>query len=247
MTLAKNDFAILEKLELEIEPVCVKFLINPTSGITKLSQNMTLCEMLKHAQTGNSFYADAKKHTCDGGLHVLGQAEAPEQFINGEWGAGLGVFCDTRAASRLYHYIPRISKGIVKYVAMSPLSKFSFDPDVLIFLVKTGQAEILLRATSYKTGKMWQSHYSAAMGCAWLFIYPYLNGEMNFISTGLGFGMKRRNLFPEGLHFISFPFDRIPSLLQTLQEMPFIPRPYQPDGLEYVKRLRINLGLDPPM
>ena len=30
----------------------------------------------------------------------------------------------------------------------------------------------------------------------------------------------------------------------SLREMPWIPRPYQPDGLEYVKRLRIKLGLD---
>jgi uncharacterized protein (DUF169 family) len=177
---------------------------------------------------------------------VLGQAEVPEQFINGEFGSGLGVFSDTRAGSRLYNYIPRLIKGTVKYLAFSPVSKLSFDPDVLIIVAKTSQAEILLRASSYKTGKMWQSRYSAAMGCAWFLVYPYQSGEMNFISTGLGFGMRRRKLFPEGLHIISFPFDQIASLLQTLQEMPWVPRPYESDGLEYVKQLRINLGLDPP-
>ena len=77
-----------------------------------------------------------------------------------------------------------------------------------------------------------------------LFIFPYLNGEINFIATGLGFGMRRRNLFPEGRHFLSIPFDQLPYMLQTLREMPWIPRPYQPDGPEYVKHLRVNLGLD---
>jgi uncharacterized protein (DUF169 family) len=245
MTLTNNDFSILEKLGLEIEPAGVKFLVSPPDGILALNQNMTLCEMLKHAQAGNCFYAGANHHTCDGGTYILGQGDVPEQFINGEFGAGLGVFSDTRAGSRLYSYVSKITRGNIKFVAFSPLSQISFDPDVLIIMAKTSQAEILLRASSYKTGKMWQSRYSAAMGCSWLFAYPYLSGEMNFISTGLGFGMRRRKLFPEGLHIISIPFDQIASLLQTLQEMPWVPRPYQPDGLEYVKQLRIKLGLDP--
>jgi uncharacterized protein (DUF169 family) len=121
-----------------------------------------------------------------------------------------------------------------------------FDPDVLIILATTTQAEILLRAASYETGQMWHSRYSSAIGCAWLFAFPYLDGEINFIPTGLGFGMRRRKLFPEGRHFISIPFNRLPSLLETLRSMPWVPRPYRPDGSEYVKGLRKKLGLDGP-
>ena len=73
-----------------------------------------------------------------------------------------------------------------------------------------------------------------------------LNGEINFIATGLGFGMKRRKLFPEGLLFISIPFDQLPSVMQTLREMPWVPEPYKPNGLEFVKQLRIKLGLEQP-
>ena len=156
----------------------------------------------------------------------------------------MGVFGDERAAARLYHYIPRLAKGEVNYVAFSPYNQLISDPDVLIFLADPDQAEILLRAMSYRTGRMWQSRYSSAIGCAWLFIHPYLNGEINFISTGLGFGMKRRKLFPEGMQLISIPFDQLPSMLGTLSEMPWVPRPFQPDGPEYVKQLRTKLGLD---
>jgi len=46
MALTKNDFAILEKLGLEIEPVGVKFLVRTTDGVPGLDKNMTLCEML---------------------------------------------------------------------------------------------------------------------------------------------------------------------------------------------------------
>jgi uncharacterized protein (DUF169 family) len=244
MATAMNDLGILDEFKFEIKPVGVKYLTRPLQGTAELDENLTLCEMLKAAFEGNSFYAAAKNHTCDAGLYILGQRELEEQYINGEFGAGLGVFRDERAAARLYHYVPRIAKGVVNYVALSPIDQLAFDPDVLIILATTGQTEILLRAMSYQTGTMWHSRYSSAIGCAWLFVYPYLNGETNFITTGLGFGMRRRKLFPEGKQFISIPFDQLPQMLHTLREMPWIPRPYQPDGLEYVKRLRNKLGLD---
>ena len=244
MALTKEDFAILKEFQFEIEPVGVKYLTKAPDGMSRLGQRMTLCEMLKKAQEGDPFYAEPQDHACGAGLYVLGQTDLEEQFINGEYGSGLGVFCDARAASRLYHYIPRIARGVVNYVAFSGLGKLSFDPDILILLAKTGQAEVILRAMSYKTGSPWLSRYSAAIGCAWLFIYPFLDGQINFISTGLGFGMKRRKLFPEGLHVVSIPFDRLPSMLQTLREMPWVPEAYKPDGPEFVSRLRQRLGLE---
>ena len=239
----KDDLAILEKLELEIEPVGVKYLTGAPKDISQLEGKTTLCDMLRKAQQGESFYAGPENHTCDAGPYVLGQTEIIEQFINGEWGAGLGVFLDPRAASRLYHYIPRIAPKVVRYMALSPLSKLSFDSDVLIIFARTSQAEVMLRAMSYKTGQMWSSKYSSAIGCAWMFVYPYLSGEINYGITGLGFGMKRRKLYPEGLQWLSVPFIALPEFLQTLREMPWEPPPYKPDGLEYVEKLKVRLGL----
>ena len=149
-----------------------------------------------------------------------------------------------RAAARLYHYIPRIAKGVTDYVIFAPLDKLSFDPDVVIFLCNVSQTWLLLRAMSYESGEAWTSRYSAAVGCAWLFVHPYLSGEVNFISSGLGFGMKRRGLFPEDRQFVSIPFDRLPSMLRVLREMPWAPEPFQPNGLEFAKALRARLGLD---
>ncbi len=244
MPLTRKDFAILDKFEFEMQPVGVKYLARPPDAISRLEGQMALCEMLKTAQGGDPFYAEAGNHACGAGTYVLGQTDIQEQFTSGEFGSGLGVFCDARAAARIYSYIPRIAKSVANYVAFSPLTKLPFDPDVLIFLAKTGQAEILLRAMSYKNGKPWLSRYSAAIGCGWLFVYPYLSGEINFISTGLGFGMKRRKLFPEGFHFVCIPFDQLPSMMQTLEEMPWVPEPFKPNGLEYVRQLRLKLGLE---
>ena len=246
MTFTKKDLALLDKFDFDIQPVGVKFSVKRPDLVDRLGENMAFCEMLKRAQEGNAFYADAENHTCEAGLYVLGQADAPEAFISGQFGAGLKIFEEPRTASRLYQYIPKISGGVVNYVAFSPLDKLPFEPDVLIFLTNTSQTEILLRAMSYRTGQIWLSKSSPAIGCAWIYIYPYLTGELNYTITGLGHGMKRRKLFPEGLQLVSIPFDLLPSLVQTLQDMPWVLPAYKPDGQEFVKRLLIELGLAPP-
>jgi uncharacterized protein (DUF169 family) len=211
-----------------------------------LAEKMALCEMLKRAQEGNTFYADKENHACDAGLYVLGQAETPAPFVSGEFGAGLRIFEEPRSASRLYYYIPRINKGAVNYVAFSPLNKLPFDPDVLIILAKTSQTEILLRAVSYRTGKPWLSKYSPAIGCAWIYVYPYLSGELNYTITGLGHGMRRRKLFPEGQQLVSIPFDILPPILQALKDMPWVLPAFEPDGDQFVKGVLTGLGLIPP-
>ena len=245
MNLTKNDLAILDKFEFDVQPVGVKFMVKRPDRIERLNENMALCEMLKRAQEGEAFFADQENHTCEAGLHVLGQADASGPFVSGEFGAGLRIFEGPRAASRLYGYLPRIGKGVANYVAFSPLNKLAFDPDVLIVLAEAGQTEILLRAMSYKNGKMWSSNFSAAIGCAWLFVYPYTTGELNYTVTGLGHGMKRRGLFPEGQQLVSIPFDLLPPMLQTLQEMPWVLPAYEPDGMEFVRRLLVKLGIAP--
>jgi len=246
MTLIKQDFAILDKFDFDVQPVGVKFLAKQPNMVERLAENMAFCEMLKRAQEGSAFFADAENHTCGAGLYVLGQADSPEPYISGAFGAGLKIFEEPRSAGRLYHYIPKIERGVVNYVAFSPLEKLPFKPDVLIIIARTNQTEILLRAQSYRTGKMWVSKFSPAIGCAWTYIYPYLSGELNYFITGLGHGMKRRKLFPEGRQIISIPFDLLSSMLQTLQDMPWVLPAYKPDGMEFVRRLLIKLGIADP-
>ncbi len=246
MTLDEGDLAILDKFEFDVQPVGVKFLVQRPETVDRLADKMAFCEMLKRAQEGDDFYADVESHTCPAGPYVLGQADARPSFISGQFGAGLKIFEEPRAASRLYLYVPKIGRGVVNYVAFAPLDKLAFQPDVLILLANISQAEILLRAMSYRTGRMWSSKFSSAIGCAWILVYPYLTGEPNYISTGLGHGIKRRGLFPEGLQLISIPYDVLPSLLQTLQRMPWDLPAYEPDGPEFVRQVLIELGEIPP-
>src|SRR3972149_12104517 len=129
MTLTEKDLAILDKFGFDVQPVGVKFFAKRPDRVERLNENVALCEMLKRAQEGNAFFADQENHICDAGLYVLGQADAPEPYISGEFGAGLKIFEEARSASRLYQYIPRIGKDVVNYIAFSPLDKLTFEPD----------------------------------------------------------------------------------------------------------------------
>jgi uncharacterized protein (DUF169 family) len=120
MTLNKKDLAILDQFDFAVQPVGVKFLIKRPDLVERLDKNMTLCEMLKRAQEGNAFFAHKENHTCEAGLYVLGQADAPEPFVSGEFGAGLKIFEEPRSASRLYQYVPRIGKSEVNYTFAYP-------------------------------------------------------------------------------------------------------------------------------
>jgi uncharacterized protein (DUF169 family) len=246
MTLTKEHFNVFDKFDFDIPPVGVKFLTKQPDTVERLDGNMALCEMLSKAQKGDAFFADAQNHTCGAGLYVLGQADITAPFASGNFGAGLKIFEAPRSAGRLYHYIPKIERGVVNYIAFYPLDRLEFDPDLLILLASTAQTEILLRAMSYRTGSMWVSKFSAAIGCAWTYSYPFLTGKLNYFVTGLGHGMKRRNLFPEGRQIISIPFDLLPSMIQTLQEMPWVLPAYKPDGPEFVRRLTDKLGITTP-
>jgi uncharacterized protein (DUF169 family) len=250
MGLKKEDWKILDKMAFAIKPVGVTYLVHPPKSVPKLKEKMALCEMLKKAQKDDPFYVDAENHGCEAGAFVLGQEEVQQPFISGGFGAGLGAFKDLRAAARVYNYIPKITQKVLNYVAFAALdtsgdSDEEMDaPDVTIILADTRQTWILLRAMSYETGEGWEGHFSPVIGCAWLFAWPYIHGKVNSVTSGLGFGMRRRKLFPEGLQFVAVPFDRWPSILRVLKEMPWTPEPFKPNGFEYVKQLRSRLNLD---
>lgn len=243
MVSAGKDLALLDRFQFEVPPIGIKYFRRRPEGLNKTKEKLAFCEMLKKALEGWSFFAQAEDHTCEAGLYVLGQAEAPGPYIAGEFGAGLKIFQEPRAAARLYHHLPRVRPGVVHYVAFAPANSLPYDPDVLVILAQTAQTEILLRALTYRNGGVWTSKYTAAVGCAWILVYPYLEGKWNYSITGLGHGMKRRGLFPEGRQWIAIPFDLIPTLMENLAEMPWTLPAYGPGGQAFVGRLLTDLGL----
>jgi uncharacterized protein (DUF169 family) len=235
------DFSVLSDLNLEYPAVGIRFSPLPPDDLPRLNEKCTLCEMLAAAQKGENFYADKENHTCEAGLYVLGQGEINKPFIDGRYGAGLKIYSSTKAASRLYQHIPVLNPGLVDYLSFATVEQAEFRPDLIIIIANTEKTEIILRAFSYNTGGVWESRYTPAIGCSWIFVYPYKTGKMNYSITGMGHGMKRRKLFPPGRQIISIPSDLFPLMLSALGEMEWELPACKPDGDLFMKRLNESM------
>ena len=230
-----QDLSVFKKFKFEKQPVGVSFLFNRPTGIEKIDKTMSICEMIKEAQQSKTpFYITKENEDCFGKV-ILGMEETPPFAESGRVGVELEIFQNERANSRLYQHIIKLPKGTVNYVVFSPLDKLTFDPDLLILLATTKQAEIVLRAMSYSTGELWAPKGTGVLGCAWIFTYPYQSGKVNYTVTGLAFGTKSKEVFPEGMLLISIPYNWIPIITQNLKEMKWV-LPSFTDGREKFKK-----------
>ena len=217
-----QDLSVFDKFGFEMQPVGVKYLFSKPEGISQLDRKLALCEMLKEAQGhGAPFYITEENENCKGKM-PLGWMEMPGWGEAGLIGEKFGIFQEGRANQRLYRHFYKIKPGTVNYVAFSGLDTLIFEPDLLILTAKPSQAEIVLRAMTYSTGEPWQPKATPVLGCSWLYAYPYETGNVNYVFTGMHFGMKARKVLPEGLVLISIPYDWIPIITSNLKEMTWV-------------------------
>jgi len=225
MSSSVRDLSIFNKFNFEMKPIAIKFLLFKPGGINKLDKNLSLCEMIREAQQSEPFYAVQDNFTCVGPL-LTGMAEGDPVFESGHIGQSLEIFEEARANRRLYHYITKLERNSVKYVAFSSLDKLTFDPDVVILAADAVQLEIILRAMCYTTGKMWHSMGTPVIACSWLTTYPYISGELNYILTDISHGMKAKQVFPPGTILISIPYDKLAQIIEGLQKIDWWPAMY---------------------
>ena len=247
MSRPKQDYSIFNKFNFKQPPVGVKYLFTKPDGIERLDKKLDLCEMPKEAlERGTPFYTDPDNYICGAGAHVVFGRELPRVTASGQVGPALEIFKEPRANRRVYDILPKMEPGTVNYIVFSLLDKLPFEPDlVLVFTDDTSQAEILLRAMSYNTGEMWSSQMTFVVSCAWIFAYPYLSGEVNYITPDLGFSVNVKKSYPAGRQLISIPYDWLPVIMQNLQEMKWVPTVFTNKRDEFVKQAFGKLGITP--
>jgi uncharacterized protein (DUF169 family) len=238
----KTDLSILKKFNFERPPVAVKYLFRKPEGMEPLDKSMALCEMLAEAQRRvEPFYITSENENCFGKT-MLGMASgAPPMADGGMMGVRFEIFEEPRANSRLRQLTYNIKPGEINYVAFGTYDKIRFEPDLLVILAKPSQAEIIMRALTYSTGDIYESRSTCIGGCSWIYVYPYVSGKVNYLVTGLAFGMKGRQVFPEGLVLISIPYQRLSMIIQNLNKMTWVLPGYKLDKekfAEYEQQIR---------
>ena len=217
--LSEKAKQLFGKLELDYCPVAIKFCATRPQGLEHNQETKSLCQFVKEAQTtGRKFYITKENENCVGKM-VLGMEPKPAIGASGQAGYDFGVYKSQAPNARLYHLIPTLIPGTVNYVIFSPTAICDFDPDLVLFVAPTQTADILMRATSYISGDLWESKTSSVLSCAWTYVYPYVSGKVNFCVTGMHHGMARRKVYPAGLHIIAVPFQKLYEVVQALDEM----------------------------
>jgi len=218
----KTDLSILNDFNFEHAPVGVKFLFNRPEGIEQLNGTLPFCQMVREAQERKTPFYFAKENEDCFGTMTLGMVDVPVFAEAGLLGEAFEIFEEPRANQRIYQHIMKFPRGTVNYVAYSVVEALSFEPDLLIFMATASQAEIIFRALSYTTGELWESKKTPVMGCAWIYNYPYLTGKANHMVTGMSFGAKAKEVFPEGWLLISLPWEKMRLVVENLKEMTWL-------------------------
>jgi uncharacterized protein (DUF169 family) len=223
MNAAIPDLTILDRFDFKLKPVALKFLLFKPEGISKLKKKLSICEMIREAQKTAPFYAAVDNFTCVEPI-LLGMAEGDPVFESGHIGQELKIFEEARANRRLYHYITKLEKNSVNYVAFASTDKLTFTPDILILSCNPEQLEIILRAMCFATGKMWESKGTPVIACSWILTYPYISGEINYLITDLSHGMTAKQIYPAGTILVSIPYDRISQIKEGLEKIEWHPK-----------------------
>jgi uncharacterized protein (DUF169 family) len=231
----RTDLSVFSQFEFQYPVVAVKYLFARPEGIEQLDKRLPFCQMIREVQERKTpFYIGQENEDCFG-TAVLGMTDVPPFATAGIIGESFEIYQEARANGRLYQHIPKQPKGTVNFVAYSLLDQLAFEPDLLLIMADTSQAEILLRAVSYATGEPWESKNTGVLGCAWIYNYPFQTGKVNYVITGFGFGSKAKGVFPEGLILLSIPWDKIPTVVTGLNEMQWVLPAYQEGRDDFLK------------
>jgi uncharacterized protein (DUF169 family) len=236
MKALSQDLSIYKKFNFEKPPVCVKFLISRPEGIRQIDKSLPFCEMIKEAQLKNEpFYFTKENEDCVGKV-ALGMVEMEIAVEGGLVGPKFGIYQEPRANNAMYRHIHTFHRGMVNYVVFSTPDKLTFEPDLLILMARPTQAEIVFRAVSYSTGDPIESRFTPALGCSWMYVYPFQTGKVNYLITGTTFGAKAKQIFEEGWILITIPYQRIPDITRNLNEMEWVLPSYTDGRKNFIKR-----------
>ena len=86
------------------------------------------------------------------GKMMLGMIDIPRLEGSGRAGYDFEVFRSPAANARLYHMLPRLTRGSCNYVTFAPMPDCDFIPDLIICVCNAREADLLLRANAYISG-----------------------------------------------------------------------------------------------
>ena len=208
-----------EILELDNEPVAIKWSVKEPRDIKKEEGKSRFCTKLEKAMNGEIFYATAEEEECMGGARYSGlkdKCEFPANMQSGSFLVPMGVYKNIPAVQRSWKQNLNVEPGIFQAVTFAPLSKADFEPDVIFIVCKAKQGMEILHANAYDSGAHGLGADSGPI-CSSMAAIPYLTGKVTYGFGDVG-ARNNMNIKPEDV-MVSIPASELPRIVSNLEEM----------------------------
>ena len=208
-----------ELLELENEPVAIKWSVKEPKNIEKEGEKSRFCTKLEKAMHGEVFYATAEEEECMGGARYSGlkyKCEFPANMQSGSFLVPMGVYKDIPAVQRSWKNNLNVDPGIFQAVTFAPLNKAEFDPDVIFIVCKAKQGMEILHANAYDSGAHGLGADSGPI-CSSMAAVPYLTGKVTYGFGDVG-ARNNMNIKPEEV-MVSIPASELSRIVSNLEDM----------------------------
>jgi len=216
---SKWGIKLKELLDIEKEPVAIKWSTKIPRNIQKEEGTSRFCKKLENASSGDVFYFTAEEEECMGGARYSGLKdikEFPSNMRSGAFLVGMGVYKNVSAVQRSWNDNKQMESGIFKAILFAPLIKAEFEPDVIFIICKAKQGMEILHANAYDSGIHGLGADSGPI-CSTMAALPYLTGKVTYGFGDIG-ARNNTNLNPEDV-MLSIPAADLPRIISNLKEM----------------------------
>jgi len=202
-----------QTLALEGSPVAVAILPQPPHGLREWRRKATPCVMLQSARRGIAFYCSGESIFCGGGAH-LGLGESPIRNLEGFLVRAEKLAASDKAAHRILDAVGKRRPKQGQYLALSPLEKAVFAPDVILFVATPLQVSRIIFLDAFETGVIDTVHGEPF--CSGAIAAPITTGKIgvSFLDmTCRLFGKYRAEEMVVGI-----PAERLPRIVSSIEQ-----------------------------
>jgi len=208
-----------EILELDRDPVAIKWSVREPKDIKKEEGKSRFCTKLDKASNGEIFYSTVAEEECLGGVKYSGLKDSKELPKNMRTGAFLvpaGVYKNVPAVQRSWQENKAIESGIFDVVIFAPLIKAEFEPDIVFIICNSKQGMMILHANAYDSGSHGLGADSGPI-CSSMAAIPYLTGQVTYGFGDIG-SRNNMDLNAEDV-MVTIPAPDLKRILDNLKEM----------------------------
>jgi uncharacterized protein (DUF169 family) len=182
------DAAFQEYLRLEHYPLAIKML-QSEEGLPRNARRpkqdmgfqMATCQAISAARRyGWSLALGREDLSCALGIAALGMEPLIDYYTDGNLCEGM--YTETAAAGKTSEAaIDRFDLGKYPYVLLAPLSRASFEPDIIVIYGNSAQVMRLVQASLYKRGGRLTSSFGGRVDCAEIIVTTMKTQECQVI------------------------------------------------------------------